>query len=59
MMTYGQAYAATQCGGRIRRASWKDGERFVRFDGCLIDEMGYPWIPRPGDTEADDWGLFQ
>lgn len=58
-MTYDQAYAATQCGGRIRRANWQDDERFVRFEGCLMDEMGFQWMPRPSDVMAHDWEMFK
>ena len=59
MMTYDQAFAAMKVGGRVRRKSWDDHERFVRFDGKPLDEMGYQWLPRHTDIEADDWEMLQ
>ena len=58
-MNYDQAYSTTIVGGRVRRKSWEDTERFVRYDGQkLIDEMGFQWLPRHNDVEATDWEML-
>ena len=57
-MTFEQAYHAMNCGGRVRRKSWDD-ERFVRVTTRPVDEIGYPWMPRPDDVEANDWEFLQ
>lgn len=57
-MTFDQAFAATKVGGRVRRADW-DSERFLRFDKCLLDEMGHPYMQRPSDVTADNWEMLQ
>lgn len=57
-MNFDQAFAATKCGGRVRRSDW-EYERFLRFDGRLIDEMGNPYLPRPSDVMIDNWELLQ
>ena len=57
-MTFDQAFAATKVGGRVRRSDW-GSERFLRFEGRLIDEMGNPYLPRPSDVMADNWEMLQ
>ena len=57
-MTFEQAFAATKCGGRIRRGDW-DSERFLRFEGQLIDEMGNFYLPRASDVLTENWEFMQ
>ena len=58
-MNFEQAFAAMKVGGRVRRKAWDDHERFVRFDGKPLDEMGFQWMPRPSDVMAHDWEMLQ
>ena len=57
-MTFDQAFAATKVGGRVRRSDL-GSERFLRFEGRLIDEMGNPYLPRPSDVMAENWEMLQ
>ena len=56
-MNFEQAFAATKVGGRVRRSDW-GSERFVRYDGEPLDEMGFQWMPCPADVMAVDWEVL-
>ena len=58
-MNFEQAFATMKVGGRVRRKSWEDHERFLRFDGKPLDEMGNHYLPRPTDVMAVDWEIMQ
>ena len=56
-MNFEQVFATMRVGGRVRRKAW-DHERFVRYDGEPLDEMGFQWMPRPADVMAVDWEVL-